>query len=346
MTWRNGFAAIAAIITISACASTKRPAELEQATSIYQQLTATNAAAHAEAEMIRAREAINEADIAVSQGENQEYVAGISHIALRAAQTAEAASQRAMATAAADSLRTARLNRLVALSQAQRDSLARAQVLTEAEMAVLRERNLLITQVAVQERSRADSLRLVAEQQAAQLNIALNQLRTLVVEITNLRQTSRGLVISLSDVLFDVDKATIKPGAERSIQRIAAVLEQYPDHEIAVEGHTDATGTDEYNQRLSEQRAASVRVQLIDGGVDANRITSRGLGETTPVATNDNAAGRQQNRRVEIVVLGAGTVAEASQGQVVSPVDSILRDTTLIRRDTLVRPDTTVRPPR
>ncbi len=346
MTWRNGLAAIAAIMTISACASTKRPAELEQATSIFQQLTATNATAHAEAEMIRAREAINEADIAVSRGENQEYVAGISHIALRAAQTAEAASQRAMATAAADSLRTARLNRLVALSQAQRDSLARAQVLTEAEMAVLRERNLLITQVAVQERSRADSLRLVAEQQAAQLNIALNQLRTLVVEITNLRQTSRGLVISLSDVLFDVDKATIKPGAERSIERIAAVLDQYPDHEIAVEGHTDATGSDEYNQRLSEQRAASVRVQLIDGGVDANRITSRGLGESTPVASNDNAAGRQQNRRVEIVVLGAGTVAEASQGQVVSPVDSILRDTMLIRRDTLVRPDTTVRPPR
>ncbi len=124
------------------------------------------------------------------------------------------------------------------------------------------------------------------------------------------------------------------------------MLDQYPDHEIAVEGHTDATGPDEYNQRLSEQRAASVRVQLIDGGIDANRITSRGLGESTPVASNDNAAGRQQNRRVEIVVLGAGTVAEASQGQVVSPVDSILRDTTLIRRDTLVRPDTTVRPPR
>ncbi|HUF29395.1 MAG TPA: OmpA family protein [Gemmatimonadaceae bacterium] len=345
MTWPRGLAAVAAIITMSACGSTQRPAELDQANSIFQQLTATNAAAHAEAEMIRAREAINDAELAVTRGQNREYVTGISHIALRTAQTAEAASQRAMA-AAADSLRTARLNRLVALSQAQRDSLARAQVLTEAEMAVLRERNLLITQVAVQERSRADSLRMVAEQQAAQLNLALNQLRTLVVEITNLRQTSRGLVISLSDVLFDVDKATVKPGAERSIQRIATVLDQYPDHQIAVEGHTDATGGDEYNQRLSEQRAAAVRVQLIDGGVDANRVTSRGFGKTTPVATNETAAGRQQNRRVEIVVLGAGTVAEAAQGTVVSPVDSILRDTLLIRRDTLVRPDTTVRPPR
>ena len=336
--------AVSAVLALSACSSTSRPAALEQANAIYSQLQGGEAEQRAEAEMIRAREAINQAEIAVTQRSNQEYVNGMSHIALRSAQTAQAAMQRSMAMAAADSLRTARLNRLVTLSQAQRDSLARAQMLTEAEVAALRERNLLITAVAVGERQRADSLRQVTEQQAEQLNNALNQLRTLVVEITNLQQTVRGLVISLSDVLFDVDQATIKPGAERSIERIAAVLEQYPDHDIAVEGHTDATGPDEYNQRLSEQRAAAVRERLVAGGVDANRITSRGLGETTPVATNATAAGRQQNRRVEIVVLGAGTLAQAAAGTV---VDSAARDTSAVRPDTLMTPpDTTVRPPR
>lgn len=305
MTWRHVFAAFAALAVISACASTKRPAELVEASSIYTRLTTGEAPSPAEAELMRAREAINDADLAVARDQNQDYVNGLAHIALRSAQTAQAATERLAATAAADSLRTARLNRLVALSQAQRDSLARAQALTEAEVAVLRERNLLIAQ-------RADSLRVVTEQQAEQLNAALMQLRTLVVEITNLRETARGLVISLSDVLFDVDKATLRPGAHRSVERIAAVLDQYPEHQIAVEGHTDATGPDEYNQGLSEQRAATVRTELISGGVDSTRITSRGFGESQPVATNATSAGRQQNRRVEIIVLGAGTLAQAA----------------------------------
>ncbi|HSJ65982.1 MAG TPA: OmpA family protein [Gemmatimonadaceae bacterium] len=350
MTWRNSLLALAAVAVVSACASTSRPAALEQANAIYASLAGTEASTQAEAEMIRAREAINDAEIAVSRKQNQEYVEGMSHIALRAAQTAQAANRRALAMAAADSFRTARLNRLVALSQAQRDSLARAQALSEAEVAVLRERNLLITAVAVEERQRADSLRVVAAQQAEQLNNALSQLRTLVVEITNLRQTSRGLVISLSDVLFDVDRATIKPGAERSLERIAAVLQQYPDHEIAVEGHTDATGPDEYNQRLSEQRAAAVLAKLVEGGVPRERINSKGLGETTPVATNATAAGRQQNRRVEVIVLGAGTLTEAAEGVVDSvrtdTTRIMIRDSLIVRPDTTVRPDSTVRPPR
>lgn len=319
--------ALAATV-LTACSSTKRPAALEEATTIYNTLSAQNADDRAGAEMLRAQEAINDANNAVARDQNQDFVDGLSHIALRTAQTAQAATQRAMAIAAADSLKTARLNRLVTLSQAQRDSLARAQALTEAEVAVLKERNLLIAQTAMAERQRADSLRQVAEETSARLNTALSQLQTLVVEITNLRQTSRGLVISLSDVLFDVDKATIKPGAERSIERIAKVLEQFPEHEIAVEGHTDATGPDAYNQTLSEERAASVRTALVQSGVTSSRITSRGFGEEKPVATNTTAAGRQQNRRVEIVVIGAGTLTESAEGALISPADTTKRDTT------------------
>jgi outer membrane protein OmpA-like peptidoglycan-associated protein len=134
-----------------------------------------------------------------------------------------------------------------------------------------------------------------------------------VAEITNLQQTQRGLVISLSDILFDVGKSTLKPGSQASIQRIAVVLTQYPQHQILVEGHTDATGGDDFNLQLSRDRATSVRTALVAGGVEATRITAEGFGESRPVASNDNAAGRQQNRRVEIVIVGAGTVADAVQ---------------------------------
>ncbi|MBC7791591.1 MAG: OmpA family protein [Anaerolineae bacterium] len=300
------------------CASTKTPASLTEARDLYQSLSAQGAQQRANGEMLRAREAINDAEVAVTKKDNQDFVNGISQIALQTAKTAQAANMRVMSEKATDSLRTARLNRIISLTEAQRNSLAAENQLSAAEISALRDRNIQVSQtadslrVAVSvETQRADSLRMAAEEANAKLNAALMQLRTLVVEITNLQQTSRGLVISLSDILFDVDKATLKAGAEANIRRIAAVLDQYPDNAIVVEGHTDAQGTDAYNQKLSEDRAASVRAGLVTGGVDPGNITSKGFGESQPVATNDTPAGRQQNRRVEVVVLGAGTVADA-----------------------------------
>ncbi|MFN2400716.1 MAG: OmpA family protein [Gemmatimonadaceae bacterium] len=337
---RNIFLAISAL-AILGCASAKPPGELVQARSLYSSLSVAGAERRVEGEMIKAREAINDADIAVSQRKNQDFVNGLSHIALRNAQTADAANARVQAQAAADSLRTARLNRLLALSQAQRDQLASQNQLSQAEIAILRERNLLVSQQADAARADADSLRRVAEEANARLNAALNQLRSLVVEITNLQQTARGLVISLSDILFDVNKATLKSGADANVRRIAAVLQQYPDHQIAVEGHTDATGTDAYNQQLSEERAASVRAALVGGGVNPSRISSAGFGESQPVATNDTPAGRQQNRRVEVIVLGAGTVADALTKPAVDTTTLKVK----ISVDT-VPTDTTKKPPR
>jgi outer membrane protein OmpA-like peptidoglycan-associated protein len=211
-----------------------------------------------------------------------------------------------MADRAADSLRTARLQRLLTLSESERAQLEQRRQLSEQEIAALRERNLLVEQ-------RADSLRREAEEANRRLNDALTQLRSLVAEITNLQQTQRGLVISLSDILFDVNRSTLKAGSQASINRIATVLRQYPQHQILVEGHTDWTGTDEYNLGLSRDRANSVRTALIAGGVDASKISAEGFGESRPVATNETPAGRQQNRRVEIVIVGAGTVADAMQ---------------------------------
>ena len=290
--------ALAVVGTFTACASTQKPASLVEAETIYNRLTTTGATERAEADLIRAREAISDAQRGISESGNKDYVNGLSNIALRAAQTAQATNERTLAMSATDSLTKERLRRSLSQSEQQNQ-------LSAAENAALRERNERIAQ-------QADSLRRANAEASARLDSALTRLRSLVTEITNLQETSRGLVISLSDILFDVNKATLKPGAESNVRRIAAILQQYPDKQISVEGHTDATGSDAYNQKLSEDRAASVRAALVAGGVSPSVITSRGFGKTQPVATNDTPAGRQQNRRVEVVVLGAGKVADAA----------------------------------
>jgi len=116
------------------------------------------------------------------------------------------------------------------------------------------------------------------------------------------KQTARGTVITLRDVLFATGRATLQPGAERTLDQLAAALKDAPDRPIQVEGFTDSVGSEEFNQVLSERRAEAVREALLARGVDPSRIAVHGFGESYPVASNDNSAGRQLNRRVEIVV--------------------------------------------
>ena len=291
----------------AACASVRKPNALTQAEALDQVLTEQGANRRAEAAMIRSREALVTAQNAFNSKQTQEFVDNMALVALRLAQVAEAENSRVLAMTATDSLRRETLARQLARSEALRRQTeamsAEQRQMSQAQIDSLQRHNAMIQQ-------QADSLRRANEAANEQLNNALNQLRNLVTEITNLRETTRGIVISLSDILFDVNRATLKPGAEANVRRIAAILQQYPDRQIAVEGHTDATGSDAYNQTLSEDRAASVRASLIAGGVPEGQITSRGFGKTQPVASNDNAAGRQQNRRVEIIVLGAGKLAD------------------------------------
>ena len=298
------FILAAALTLAAACATTRPSGELAEARTIYEGLMSAGADRQVEADLLRANTAIIEGEAAFTERKAQEDVDALGHIALRLAQTAEANNARLLAERASDSLRTARLQRLLTLSEAQRGDLEARRQLSEQEMQALRERNMLAEQ-------RADSLRREAEEANRRLNEALGQLRSLVAEITNLQQTQRGLVISLSGILFDVGRSTLKAGSQASIERIAAVLTQYPQHQIVVEGHTDATGSDELNLQLSRDRANSVRSALVAAGVDASKISAEGHGESRPVASNDSAEGRQQNRRVEIVIVGAGTVADA-----------------------------------
>jgi outer membrane protein OmpA-like peptidoglycan-associated protein len=129
------------------------------------------------------------------------------------------------------------------------------------------------------------------------------------------RETPRGTVITLNDVLFEFDKAELKPGAMRDLSRLADVLKQEPDRQVMIEGYTDSVGSSSYNRELAESRAQAVRDFLIQHGVGADRITARGYGKDYPVATNDTEAGRQQNRRVEVVILPPGQSATSGAGR-------------------------------
>ena len=118
----------------------------------------------------------------------------------------------------------------------------------------------------------------------------------------NAVKTERGLVITLNDVLFRTDMAQLEPNGVRTVQKLADFLRQYTQRNVLIEGHTDSTGSHIYNQELSDRRAHSVRMALIDNGISSNRIASHGYGEAYPVASNDTAANRQLNRRVEIIL--------------------------------------------
>ena len=144
---------------------------------------------------------------------------------------------------------------------------------------------------------------LIAGQNAKQANDAQDEAARLKAELAamNAVSTDRGMVLTLGDVLFDTGKASVKPGAMGALERVAAFMQEHPALRLMVEGSTDSRGSDEYNQDLSTRRAESVRDVLVRNGVQRDRIEAVGLGEGSPVASNDNAAGQQQNRRVEVI---------------------------------------------
>jgi outer membrane protein OmpA-like peptidoglycan-associated protein len=119
---------------------------------------------------------------------------------------------------------------------------------------------------------------------------------------TDVRETSRGVVINLPDVLFEFDRYTLTSEARRTTEDIARAISEVQSRDISVEGHTDSLGTAEYNQRLSESRARAVADQLVSSGVPRHDLSVRGKGERDPIASNSNEAGRQRNRRVEIII--------------------------------------------
>jgi outer membrane protein OmpA-like peptidoglycan-associated protein len=219
----------------------------------------------------------------------------------------DAEAARAAALADADRIRReseiakaaaqAETQRLMAQAAQERANLESARAAAEAQQKAA-QADADRARLAADE---ANRLRAQSEQEKAALKEQLRQQLNMILET---RSTARGLIVQMNDVLFDTAKYTLRPAAREKLAKIAGILLAHPSLKLEVEGHTDSVGGDDYNQRLSEQRAATVRDYLVQNGIGMNNVSAIGFGKTRPIASNDNSAGRQQNRRVELVVSG------------------------------------------
>jgi outer membrane protein OmpA-like peptidoglycan-associated protein len=255
---------------IAACASPpQRSEQVEQARAEIQTLSQDPLAeSAASGDLAAARKSMQDAEAALQQ---KQPPAVVDHYAYLAKRHAEAGEARAAEAHSRQEVAKANDERNQIVMQARNRDAANAQAAAEAA------------------RNQATSAQ-------AQLASAQQQLADLQA-----KQTDRGVVVTLGDVLFDTGQSTLKPGAMASINRLATFLSSNPNTKVLIEGHTDSVGSDDYNIGLSERRARAVATELESRGIADSQIQTLGRGKEMPVATNATPAGRQQNRRVEIV---------------------------------------------
>lgn len=273
----------------------KKQQEREAAARQRMQNRIQSARSEAEAQQERARLARQQADDEAAQRQRAEEER---EAAQKAAQEAEQARQAAE-------------QQLQAAQQQQQQLQAQQQQLQQQTQAAQQQ-----AAAAEQARQQAEQARQQAEQQAAEQRQRLVQQLNSVLQT---KDTARGVVAQMSDVLFDINKATLKPDAKIRLAKVAGIVLAYPDLRLEIDGFTDSTGTQQYNETLSEERAASVRDFLISQGVSANNVTARGFGEENPIASNETASGRKMNRRVELVMSGTAIGQNTAPGNAVSP---------------------------
>ncbi len=267
--------AVASILAACASAPSKND-QLDQARSQVQTLSQDPLASQAASrELNAARGELQQAESALEKKRPPEEVTHLAYLATRHAEIGQAR------------IAEARARERVAQGEADRN-----RVLLEAR-----------TREAEAAKSQAQSNAMAAEAARQEALAARADAETAAQQLAALQaqQTRRGMVMTMGDVLFDTGKATLKPGADLTLNRLGDFLQQNSDTRIIVEGHTDSRGSDEYNQQLSRERSQSVANALASRGVTADRVQVVGRGEGYPVASNDDAAGRQQNRRVEII---------------------------------------------
>jgi len=222
-------------------------------------------------------------------------------------QEAEQARQQAEAAKAeAERMKQDALKAAAEAARAKEDADRARQAAVAAQQAALAQKQAAETE--------ADKARQAAARAEAEKAALRAQLRAQLNSILQTDDSARGLIVNMSDVLFDTASFTLKPGAREKLAKVSGILLAHPGLMLQIEGHTDAVGSDEFNQRLSEQRAGSVRDFLADQGVPASAITAKGFGKTVPVASNETPEGRQRNRRVEIIVNGDSIDASSASG--------------------------------
>jgi outer membrane protein OmpA-like peptidoglycan-associated protein len=252
-----------------------------------------------------------QADDATRQKERAQFDTARAQAATAQAQSDAATAQAAKTQADSDAAR--------ARNEAADAQSAAAKARSDMADSQAASASALSSAQAAADQSRLDTLK--AQQSAQQAEADKAAMRVRLSEqlnrILQTRDSARGLIVSMSDVLFDTGKYSLKPGAREKLAKVAGILLAYPGLNIEVGGYTDNVGGDGMNQRLSENRAGSVRDYLVQQGVATNSVSARGFGNTLPVASNDNSAGRQQNRRVELLVSGdaIGTPANTTTGR-------------------------------
>lgn len=285
--------ALLAMATLAGCSTVPENSLLNEARNDYR--AAQNdpqVASLAASEMKQAEDALNKADNASNKKEEAAVVTHLAYLAKQKVAIAQEAAKQKQAEATVAGAATER-------------SKIRLEARTAEATKAQQEAGASQRQAEASQREAAASQQKaeMSQQQARDAEMRTSQLQAELKEL-NAKQTERGLVVTLGDVLFDTDKAQLK--ARGSLQKLADFLKQHPERKVRVEGYTDSTGSADYNLALSDRRANAVRQSLMDMGVSSDRITSRGYGKESPVANNSTPAGRQLNRRVEIVLSDDG----------------------------------------
>ena len=237
--------------------------------------------------------------ITLKKMEEQEKTASLNREAQATREAAEQARRRAMAESDRAQAQSDRAAAEAASRRAESDRAAA----DAARMAAIEEQKKLEVETARAHAAADDANRM--RDQAEKDKLALRQqIRDQLNMVLETRDSARGLIVNMSDVLFDTGKYTLKPGAKEKLAKVSGILLAHPGLMLEIEGHTDSVGGEEYNQTLSEHRAEAVRDYLVGQGIQPDTVSAKGFGKTKPVASNDTPEGRQQNRRVELVVSG------------------------------------------
>jgi outer membrane protein OmpA-like peptidoglycan-associated protein len=250
------------VAVMTACSTTPNPSLTEAHENYISARSSAEVTSQAPLELKDANDALQKAEHAFNEDENSTTVNHLAYIANQKVGIARETAKRKVAEIA------------VTNAQAKRDQVRLDARTAEADAA---------------NRQVAGDKSIIAQQEQ-------------LIKDLNAKQTERGLMITLGDVLFRTNKAQLEPGGIRNVDKLGAYLNQYPNYKVLVEGYTDSTGTHDWNQELSERRSDSVRDALEDMGINSDRIQTRGYAEEYPIASNRTASNRQLNRRVEIVL--------------------------------------------
>jgi outer membrane protein OmpA-like peptidoglycan-associated protein len=299
-------AALLPFAVLAGCASAEKEraaqAQLEKARMAYQQAQADpNVQKYAASRLAEAQKAVQGAEHAKDPNDMQE----LSYVAERKAQIATLAG--ATGQAEQDAQLLGKETSAIVMQKRERELKAARLDAEQARAAAEARARDAEAKAREADQARAQAVAAVAAREAEQAKTT-----ALTKELADLKakQTDLGIVLTVGDVLFASGKADIAPGAQRHIDKLAEFLNKNPNRNLLIEGHTDNTGGADLNIKLSQQRAEAVRDLLVSRGVSPQRITTRGYGPKYPLVSNDSAAGRQQNRRIDVLVLNEGVSAE------------------------------------